>query len=477
LASEVLVRASHRLDLWGELSTLQESFAVVGTEAQLRARSQHSDEAWSRAKFTGSSDQAGFMAFSAAGLLLRDEAWFGQRWLPRGQLASYLRASIAGDAARLASLTQARDRSDRDASISPRARDLAGRRLRPGVGVLVRMDPNGPWWRGEVQDAVRQAEVLVGIGGSSTRLVRVRPAEVLVRLDTDGLDRWLRPDRLLRLRYFMTTQPYATAWDPHARRWTHGLWAAGEVGVAMPRDDGGYWPRGQILHFGSEPFNGDREGVAPFLAGRSSLARTYFVPQDRLREIDPAGVREEVDQQDRVLRYVVAHEADLDAGARREEAARSVQSRGGGGRDYGIRDKGTDRESLVYNGLYYSIDVAGDPHNSIGWVVEDDRGVLDTASVAEAAVVPGARDYVVERTRRAISQATARAAEYDYPRGPIRWLQRELDEVVGGRAPDGGQDREVAERRRAERARWAQGSADSPPPTPRSSRPAQGRQR
>jgi hypothetical protein len=115
---------------------------------------------------------------------------------------------------------------------------------------------------------------------------------------------------------------------------------------------------------------------------------------------------------------------------------------------YEIRDRGTDREALVYNGLRYSIDVASHPRTSVGWVVDDERGVHDTCTVGDAAVVPGARDYVIERTRMAIAGAKVHAACFDYPEEPIRRLQRELQEVI-------------AERRREDRAGSARDGGDA----------------
>jgi hypothetical protein len=97
---------------------------------------------------------------------------------------------------------------------------------------------------------------------------------------------------------------------------------------------------------------------------------------------------------------------------------------------YEITDQGTDREALVFDGLRYWLDLIGDPQNSIGWVVEDPYGVQAPLQVGEAATVPGAREYVIERTREAIEKAQARAAENGWPTAPVEALRAELKEVA-----------------------------------------------
>lgn len=100
---------------------------------------------------------------------------------------------------------------------------------------------------------------------------------------------------------------------------------------------------------------------------------------------------------------------------------------------YEITDPGTDREALVYGSLRYSLDLTGDPQNSIGWVVEShgDPGYYtsDTCTVTEAASVPGAREYVIERTRAGIERAIEQAGEFGYDTEPIQTLKDELDEA------------------------------------------------
>ena len=100
-----------------------------------------------------------------------------------------------------------------------------------------------------------------------------------------------------------------------------------------------------------------------------------------------------------------------------------------------IIDRGTDRETLDYNGLHYWLDLTSDPQNSIGWVVMDQHGVRDLCTVAEAASVPGAREYVIERTREAAKRALVRALENGWPKEPIAALNADLAEASGDGLP------------------------------------------
>lgn len=96
---------------------------------------------------------------------------------------------------------------------------------------------------------------------------------------------------------------------------------------------------------------------------------------------------------------------------------------------YEITERGTDRETLAFNGLRYWLDLTSDPQNSIGWVVEDERHAVDLCEVAEAAAVPGAREYVIERTRAGIKRAIDRASEFGYDTDAVQSLRDELEEA------------------------------------------------
>lgn len=99
-------------------------------------------------------------------------------------------------------------------------------------------------------------------------------------------------------------------------------------------------------------------------------------------------------------------------------------------RAFEITDQGTDREILLHNGLRYWLDVTSDPGNAIGWVVEDQHGVQDLCTVAEASSVPGAREYVRERTREGIKRAHAAATEHGWPPAVVQALLNELREAA-----------------------------------------------
>ncbi len=62
-------------------------------------------------------------------------------------------------------------------------------------------------------------------------------------------------------------------------------------------------------------------------------------------------------------------------------------------------------------------------------MVEDEHGVQDLSDAGEAAVVPGARDYVIERTLAGIAKAHERAVENGWPMAPVESLRAELLEV------------------------------------------------
>jgi len=50
----VRIRAAPDQVLYAELTTVAEGFAAVGSEADLRAETEHSDQEWARARATGS---------------------------------------------------------------------------------------------------------------------------------------------------------------------------------------------------------------------------------------------------------------------------------------------------------------------------------------------------------------------------------------------------------------------------------------
>jgi hypothetical protein len=91
----ILLRAAPDEDFWGEYETISEDFLDAGPEAELRARTEHGEEQWARARSTGSSRSAG--AFTDAGLIVQDAGDQRRRWLPRANLASYLRALLDAD--------------------------------------------------------------------------------------------------------------------------------------------------------------------------------------------------------------------------------------------------------------------------------------------------------------------------------------------------------------------------------------------
>ena len=98
-----------------------------------------------------------------------------------------------------------------------------------------------------------------------------------------------------------------------------------------------------------------------------------------------------------------------------------------------ITDRGTDREALTYHGLRYWLDTTSDPQNSIGWLVEDENGSQEMCSVNEPAAVPGARDYVIERTRDGLTRAEAVAKENGWANEPVATLRLELAVAVQSR--------------------------------------------
>jgi hypothetical protein len=96
-----------------------------------------------------------------------------------------------------------------------------------------------------------------------------------------------------------------------------------------------------------------------------------------------------------------------------------------------IIGQGTDSETLEFGALQYWLDISSDPRNSIGWMVKDGNahGAQDTCSVAEVAAVPGAREYVLARTRDGIERAIDRANRDGYDAEAVQALKDELDEA------------------------------------------------
>jgi hypothetical protein len=101
----ILLRASRHADLFGEYSTVAESFVAVGCQARLKPQTHYTARAWELARRTGSSRPGGEGAFTDDGLIVQ-EAGRGQRWLPRAQLEAYLEALRDDDAELLLLLTQ-----------------------------------------------------------------------------------------------------------------------------------------------------------------------------------------------------------------------------------------------------------------------------------------------------------------------------------------------------------------------------------
>lgn len=67
----------------------------AGPGAELRVRTEYDEEQWARARTTGSSWAYG--ASADAGLTVQDAGDQRRRWLPRANLADYLRALLDAD--------------------------------------------------------------------------------------------------------------------------------------------------------------------------------------------------------------------------------------------------------------------------------------------------------------------------------------------------------------------------------------------
>jgi hypothetical protein len=196
----ILLRAAPDLDLWGEFSTEAEGFVAAGSEAELRARTEHPAEDWERARTTGSSAARGDGAFADAGLIVQDAAPVGQRWLPRAHVGDYLDALLADDRERVFQLTQAFD--DEPA--------VTLERFPIGSEVIVLPDRrNAAWIRGQVRAGLDVGELP---GGGTI-------GELLVKLSTNGEVRWFGNDQVIEPRYFSgssTTTAEQAAATPRA---------------------------------------------------------------------------------------------------------------------------------------------------------------------------------------------------------------------------------------------------------------------
>jgi hypothetical protein len=117
----VLLRGAPDIDLWGEFTTVAEGFVAVGSEAELRAQTEFSDEQWERARATGSSAARGDYAYADqdGGLIVQDAGDNRQRWLPRPYVADYLLALLRDDRHRRLQLTRSFDEEATPASGAP----------------------------------------------------------------------------------------------------------------------------------------------------------------------------------------------------------------------------------------------------------------------------------------------------------------------------------------------------------------------
>jgi hypothetical protein len=105
----ILLRGAPGQDIWGELETRSKAFLAVGCEGDLRAMSELPAKHWERARATGSSAADGRGDFDDEGLIVRDAGDKQGRWLPRSQLANYMKALHVDDPAGRLQLTQALD--------------------------------------------------------------------------------------------------------------------------------------------------------------------------------------------------------------------------------------------------------------------------------------------------------------------------------------------------------------------------------
>jgi hypothetical protein len=342
--ADVLLRAAPDSDLWAVYTTVAEGFGPVGSEAELRARTEFSPAAWERARATGSSAARGDYGFDDedCGLIVQDATPVGQRWLPRAQLADYLRALLADDRERLFQLSQAFADDPAPAILE---------RYPVGSPILVRPDrsPDAPWVRGQVRAGL-DAGTLPD-GASFGRL--------LVRLSSTGESRWFGA-QWLRDRYYVTTQPDVNVRIAQQQQRYHGHWEAGEIGVVVPQYGGAdeYEPSDDepadavTLCFGGFPIDAESPYLARLQAAidgpdETFQTRLYVVPLDKVREIDPASVRAERDEQGRVLRYVAAPAA----GDRGEVAEtlfllHKAQNRENAGKEGGLRPS-SDAEAVA----------------------------------------------------------------------------------------------------------------------------------
>jgi hypothetical protein len=155
----VLLRAAPGQDLYGVFTTVAEGFVDVGPEAELRPRTELTDEHWMRAQATGSSRPDGDGAFDDDGLIVQDAGDQRQRWLPRAQLADYMQALLENDSARRLRLTESLER--------PGPAILA--RFRIGSMVLVQPGPGEPEVLGPVVDGEDPDQVMVRLSRDECR--------------------------------------------------------------------------------------------------------------------------------------------------------------------------------------------------------------------------------------------------------------------------------------------------------------------